>query len=292
MTARGPLAAFLLAAALSACGGDDAREAPPAPVRVEVIYASVDPSGPVDGFSLVGEGGKTWPLASQPALDRRVLAADAPGGRYRVVGPAGWAPVGPLEPLALRGDVPPNPLWVGRTHSVYLLHPPELPVTEIEAHRDGRETGPLPFAPRLESGTDGRSALRIAADEWGGAVILQARLGPTHFAKPIRIPLRGDGAPTHATTEPALMTTFDVLALSPDGKPAAGIDVVAVSTIGRLEARATAKTNLEGWARLDPIPVSSERFGLRVGAQAWGGSSGRSERRGCSPSSRTGGMRS
>jgi hypothetical protein len=261
---------MLLLAALPACGGDGpAKSGPAAPLRVEVMYASVDAAGPVEGFSLVGEGGKTWPLVSQPALDPRVLAADAPGGRYRVAGPAGWAPVGPLEPLALRGDVPPSSLWVGRTHSVYLLHPQELPVQQIDARPETRETGPRTFVPRLETGNDGRSALRVPPEQWDGTFRLQVRLGPTHFSKPIRVHLRGDGAPIHAVTEPALMTTFDVLALPPDGVPAAGVEVAGVSRIAGLEARVVAKTNASGWVRLDPVPVEVETFSLEVGSHVW-----------------------
>jgi hypothetical protein len=260
-----PLAALLLAAALAACGGDaPPKAAPSAPVRVEIVYASVDAGGPVDGFSLVGEDGKTWPLASQPALDRRVLAADAPGGRYRVTGPAGWGAVGPLEPLALRGDVPPSPLWVGRTHSVYLVHPPELPVEQVDVRTEARETGPRALDARLETGADGRSVLRIPPAQWSGTFRLQVRLGKTHFSKAIRVNLLGDGAPVHAVTEPELMTTFDVLALPADGVPVAGLEVTAVSKMGSLEARVTAKTNASGWARLDPIPVAADGFALTM----------------------------
>jgi hypothetical protein len=233
-------------------------------VRIEVVYASVDAGGPVDGFSLVGADDRRWPLVSQPALDRRVLAADAPGGRYRVEGPAGWAPVGPIEPIALRGDVPPHALWIGRTHSYYLVHPQELPATAVDTLREARTGPPTPFHARLETGTDGRSALRVEPASWEGTVRVAVRLGETHFARPFRAHLGGGGAPLHAVAEPALMTTFDVLALPPDGKPVAGLEVVALSRADGLEARVAAKTNASGWARLDPIPVSADGFALAM----------------------------
>jgi hypothetical protein len=258
-----PRAALLLTtAALAACGGDGPEAAPAPPVRVQVVHAAVDAGGPVDGFSLVAEDGRSFPLAPRPDSERTVLAAAAPGGRYRVAGPLGWAPVGPLDPLALRGDLPPSPLWVGRLHTVYLLHPPELPVTEVEAAQGEGE--PLPLAARLETGSDGRSALRVPPSQWHGTVTLRARLGATHFAKAVRLRLEEDGAPRFATAEPALVTTFDVLALPPEGRPAAGVEVAGVSRLGGLETRTVARTNASGWARLDPVPVDAGAFRLEA----------------------------